>query len=64
MTDSKQPRGAVLFMDFQQQMFTNHVANPTEFLARATTVAQKARQEGSLLVWIRVAFSQGHPEIW
>lgn len=64
MTETKRS-SCLLLMDYQRLMLTNHLeaSKLVPFISQANKVISTARSKGIPIGWIRVAFSQGHPEI-
>jgi len=53
---------ALLLMDIQNGIVENFDAED-EYIARVVAAQEKAEDEGLLVVLVRVAFNEGHPEI-
>jgi nicotinamidase-related amidase len=54
---------AFLFMDFQNAVIARHGGDSEALFARAATVLEAARAAGACIVFVRVAFRPGYPEL-
>jgi nicotinamidase-related amidase len=56
-------RTAVLAMDFQQGIVSRYVEEQEAFLARVSAVLERARNSGMRVIYVRVGFRPGLPEV-
>jgi len=56
-------RTAVLAMDFQQGIVSRYVTEQDAFLARVVAVLDRARSSGMCVIYVRVGFRPGLPEV-
>ena len=56
-------RAAVLVLDCQQDIIGSYVGEQTQFLYRAQDVIDAARKSGIPVLFVGVAFREGHPEV-
>jgi len=54
---------ALLVMDHQQMLVDGYLADPAAHLAKAGEVIAKARAAGLPVIYIKVSFRPGHPEV-
>jgi nicotinamidase-related amidase len=61
MVQQSRERAALLLMDLQRGIIESHA--DAGFLARITPAIAAARTAGLPVIWVRVVFRSGHPEI-
>lgn len=63
-TDSLDPaKAALLVMDHQRMLVDGYTADPAAHLALAADVIAKARAKGMPVIYIKVGFRPGYPEV-
>lgn len=56
-------RTAIVVLDYQQDILGGYAADPAGLMQRATALLEAAREAGLLVIFVRVVFRAGYPEV-